>query len=151
MSGLPLDDLKLFAESLSLDDLKLIAKSRGIKCYKNMSKKRLLSSLSKPKIDQEKLKNIIEDLNNLRHKFSTQKIKEIEKSFSGLMKYLDYDAEYTVLRDVRNLFDQSTDKDYYKSVKTKSAFNGNYIEYERNGDKDKNLSEKKYLYKIRLY
>ena len=56
MSSLSLDDLKLFAESLLLDDLKLIAKSRGIKSYKNMSEKRLLSSLSKPKIDNERFR-----------------------------------------------------------------------------------------------
>ena len=183
MSGLSLDDLKLFAESLSLDDLKPITKSRGIKGYKSMSKKRLLSSLIKPKIDNERLKNIREDLNKLRHKFSkskikeirknlyeiesnknlsTQKIKEIEKSLSRLKKYHDYDdAEYIGIRDVRNLFNQSTDKDYYKPIKTKSAFSGNYIEmkammtnddkYESNENKDKNLSEKEYLNKIRPY
>ena len=32
-----------------------------------------------------------------------------------------------------------------------SAFNGNYIEYESKGDEDKNLSIKKYLYKIIPY
>ena len=48
---------------LSLDDLKLIAKRRGIKGYKNMSRKRLLSAFSKPKIDKEKLKKIRENLN----------------------------------------------------------------------------------------
>ena len=36
-------------------------------------------------------------------------------------------------------------------MKTKSAFNVNYIEYESNGDKDKNLSVKKYLRMIRPY
>ena len=50
MLGLSLDHLELVSESLSLDDLKLIAKSRGIKGYKNMSEKRLLSALSKPKL-----------------------------------------------------------------------------------------------------
>ena len=55
------------------------------------------------------------------------------------------------MRDVGNLFNQSTDKDYYKPIKTKSAFNGNYIEYESNGDKDKNLSFKKYLSIIKPY
>ena len=80
MSGLSLDDLKLFAESLSLDDLKPIIKSRGIKGYKNMSKERLLSSLIKPKIDNERLKNIREDLNKLRYKFSKSKIKEIREN-----------------------------------------------------------------------
>ena len=39
----------------------------------------------------------------------------------------------------------------YKPIKTKSAFNGNYIEYESRGDKDKNLSPKEYLDMIRPY
>ena len=126
MLDLSLDYLKLVAESLSLDDLKLIAKSRCIKGYKNMSEKRLLSALSKTKIDNERLKNIREDLNKSRHKFSkseikeirknlyeieskknlsTQKIKEIEKSLSTLKKYHDHDdAKYIGIRDVRNLF-----------------------------------------------
>ena len=64
MSGLSLDDLKPVIESLSLDKLKLIAKSRGIKGYKNMSGERLLSALSKPKLDNERLKKIRENLNN---------------------------------------------------------------------------------------
>ena len=36
-------------------------------------------------------------------------------------------------------------------MKTKSAFNGNYIEYESKGDKDKNLLPKEYLDMIRPY
>ena len=36
-------------------------------------------------------------------------------------------------------------------MKTKSAFNSNYIEYESRGDKDKNLSPKEYLDMIRPY
>ena len=75
MSGLSLDYLKPVIESLSLDKLKLIAKSRGIKCYKNMSGKRLLSALSKPKIDNERLKKIREDLRKSRHRFSKSEIK----------------------------------------------------------------------------
>ena len=34
------------------------------------------------------------------------------------------------------------DENYYKPIKTKSAFNGNYIKYESKGVKDKNLSPK---------
>ena len=60
-------------------------------------------------------------------------------------------AQYIGIRDVGNLFNHSTDKDYFKPIKTKSAFNGNYIKYESNGDKDKNLSEKEYLNMIRSY
>ena len=174
MLGLLLDDLKLVLESVSLEDLKLIAKSRGVKGYKNMSAKRaLLSALSKPKIDNARLKKIREDLNKSRHKFSkseikeirnnlyeieskkdlpTQKIKETEKNLSTLKKHHDNgDAKCVRIKDVENLFNQSTDKDYYKAIKTKSAFNGNYSEYESNGDKNKNLSTKKYFNMIRPY
>ena len=55
------------------------------------------------------------------------------KSLSKLKKYYDYDdAECIGMRDVGNLFNQSTAEDYYKPIKAKSAFNGNYIEYESN-------------------
>ena len=128
---------------------------------------------SKPKIDNERLKKIREDLNKWRHKFSkseiketrknlyeieskknisTQKIKLIEKNLSALKKYYDHhDTKYIEIRDLGNLFNQSTDIDYYKPTKAKSAFNGNYIGCESNGDKDKNLSAKKYLNMIRPY
>ena len=77
---------------------------------------------------------------------------ELEESLSRLIKYHDCDdAEYKGIRDTENLFKQSTQKDYYKQTKSKSAFNGNYIEYESNGDKNKNLSVKKYLRMIRPY
>ena len=85
MSGLSLDNLKPVIESLSLDELKLIAKSRGIKGYKNMSGKRLLSALSKPKIDNERLKKIREDLNKSRHKFSKSETKEIRKNLNEIV------------------------------------------------------------------
>ena len=42
------------------------------------------------------------------------------------------------------MFDK-TDEDYYKPIKIKSAFNGNYVEYERKGNKGKSLSPKEYL------
>ena len=42
-------------------------------------------------------------------------------------------------------------KNYYKPIKTKSAFNGNYIEYESKGDKKRNLLPKEYLDIIRPY
>ena len=122
----------------SLDDLKLLAKDRGIKRYKSMSGERLLCALSKSKLirnnfDNETLKKIRENLSKSRHKFSkseikeirknlyeieskknlsTQKIKQIEKSSSTLKNCHDHDdAKYIGTRDVRNLFNQSTDKD----------------------------------------
>ena len=79
-----------------------------------MSRKGLLSALSKSKIYNERLKKIREDLNKSRYKFSkseikeirknlyeiqnkknisTQKIKEIEKSLSAPKKYDDDDDD----------------------------------------------------------
>ena len=76
---------------------------------------------------------------------------ELEESLFKLNKYYDYFVEYKGIRDVGNLFNgvalsQSTDEGYYKPIKTNSAFNGNYIEYQSKGDKDNNLSIKEYLY-----
>ena len=48
-------------------------------------------------------------------------------------------------------FSQSIDENYYKPIRTKITFNGNYIEYESKGDKDKNWSRKEYLDIIRIY
>ena len=114
------------------------------------------------------MKKIREDLNKSKHKFSkseikeirknlykiesktnlsTQKIKEIEKILSVLKKYDHDDAEYIGIRDIGNLFNE----DYCKPIKTKSAVNGNYVEYENSGDKDKNLSVKKHLRMIGPY
>ena len=53
---------------------------------------------------------------------------ELEKSLYNLKKHHDYDdTEYQVIRDMRNLFGE-VDEGYYKPIKSKSAFNGNYIE-----------------------
>ena len=61
---------------------------------------------------------------------------------------------------MRNLFNgiafnvvalNGIDENYYRPIRTKRAFNGNYIEYESKGTKDKNLSPKEYLYMIRTY
>ena len=48
------------------------------------------------------------------------------------------DLEYKGIRQIEKLFSK-INKDYYKPMKTKDAFNDNYIQYESRGDKDKNL------------
>ena len=105
--------------------------------------------LSKPKI-----KEITKDLYRTENKknLSIQKIENIEKNLSRLKKYHDYDdIEYRGIRDIKNLFDLSTDEDYCKPIKTNDTFNVNYIEYERKGDKNNTLSIKEYLNMIRPY
>ena len=49
------------------------------------------------------------------------------------------------------MFHLSIDEDYYKPIIVKSAFDGRYIQYESKGDKEKNISIKKYLNIIKPY
>ena len=55
-----------------------------------------------------------------------------------------------IIRDIRTLFEQQQE-DYYKPKKVNNFWNNNYIEYESNGDKNRNLSLDKYLNKIEPY
>ena len=114
----------------------------------------------------EEIKRHLYEIENKKN-LSKSKIKrieenllELEKNLFKFKKYYDYDIEYKGISDVENLlngvalngvafngialsetaFNQSIDENYYKPIRTKSAFNSNYIEYENKGDKDKNLS-----------
>ena len=58
--------------------------------------------------------------------------------------------QITKIKNTEYLFDE-INEDYYKPVKSKGAFNDNYMEYESRGDKDKNLSPEEYLDMIRPY
>ena len=93
-------------------------------------------------------------------------MKEIEESLFKLQERLsrfkkyrnrDYDdPEYKRIRDIINrfnkiVFNQSINEDYYKPIRTKSAFNVNYIEYKSKEDRSKNLSPEEYLYMIIPY
>ena len=130
--------------SLSLNELKLITKSRSFKDYKNKSEEDLTKILSEPKpktnLSKRKIKKVKKDFSELRYglknlftpeiKETEQSLLELEKILSQLKKYYDYDdTEYQGIRDIGDLFDE-IDEDYYRPIKTKSAFNANYIEYE---------------------
>ena len=79
--------------NLSLNELKLVAKNRGIKGYENMSKERLLSALGESELvesqnnfDNEKLKKIRKDLNEIRDRFSKPQINEIRINLYDIKK-----------------------------------------------------------------
>ena len=140
----------------------------------------LKTSESEKNFDKERTEKIREELKKLAHKFSKSKIKETRKSLSEienkkdlfasrekeikenlleleeklsrLKKYYDKD-ECKGTKSIRNLFDLPIDEDYYKPIITNSTFNSNYIQYESMGSKskDKHLSAKKYLDKIKPY
>ena len=45
-----------------------------------------------------------------------------------------------IIRDIKTLFEE--EDDYDKPIRVGNFWNNNYIEYESNGDKNKNLSVK---------
>ena len=55
-----------------------------------------------------------------------------------------------IIRDIRTLFEQE-EKVYYKPKRVSNLWNNNYIEYESNDNKNRNLSLDKYLDKIEPY
>ena len=76
----------------------------------------------------------------------------MEETLFKTKKYYDYDdIEYRGIRNVRDLFDLSIGEAYYKPIIAKSAFDGNYVQYESKRDDGKNLSIKKHLNMIKPY
>ena len=57
----------------------------------------------------------------------------------------------SIVRDIRTLFEQEDDADYFERKRVSNFLNNNYIEYESNGDRNKNLSLGRYLDKIEPY
>ena len=139
---------------------------KGKKSKTNFSKARISKirkefNESRYKFSKLKIKEIRKNLYEIENEKSPSesKIKEIERNLTGLEKnlskiknYYDYDdIEYRGIKNVKDLFDLSIDKDYYKPIIAKSAFDGSYIQYESKGDKGKNLSIKEYLNIIKPY
>ena len=96
--------------------------------------------------------------NNLKEKYRLTK--EEEKELKNIVKYFKDLKEnlskiktyqYNTTHDTRYLFNEITKEDYYEPIETKSAFDGNYIEYESRGDNNYNLSLEEYLNIIRPY
>ena len=140
---------------------------------------KLVKKGEKPNFSKTRIEKIRREFNKSRHTFSKSKIKEIkrnlyeikneknlfalrmkeieeildelERNFSKTKKYYDYNVEYKEIKDMKDLFDLSIGADYYKSIISKDAFNNNYIQYERKGDKDKILTVNEYLDMIRPY
>ena len=163
---LSLDELRVIAkkrgikdyENKSEDDLIKILSEPKTKI--NFSKKRIEDirkdfNKSRHMFSGSKIKQIRKNLYNIKNLryLSRSKIKEIEQNLIELeknlsRKYHDYDDnKYKGIRDVENLFNQSTEEDYYKPIKIINSFDNknNYIEYESRGDKNKSLSPEEYL------
>ena len=86
------------------------------------------------------------DLNDDERRVFKRIPRYLKKLHTDLSKRDNYQENY--LYGVDRLFNEDA---YYEPVEVKSAFNGNYVLYESNGDKIRLLSVFKYLSKIRSY
>ena len=141
----------------SFNDKRLKQIRKDFNELRDIFSKAQIKEIRKNLYDIKNLKNLSMELH------SKQNIKEIEESLfkleerlSNFKKYrFQDDFKYRNIGDIRNILNGvaiiGIDEDYYRPIRTKSAFNGNYIEYESKGDKDKNLSPKEYLDIIRPY
>ena len=176
---LSIEELKAVAEIRGIKGYKSMSKNELLSVL-TLSRPVKKGKKPKTNISKVRLEKIRKEFNESRYKFSTlkikeirkdlyeieneknpseSKIKEIEKNLSELEENLfktknfyDYhDIEYRGIRNVRDLFDLSIDEDYYTPIIAKSAFDGNYIQYESKEDKGKNTSIKEYLNIIKPY
>ena len=105
------------------------------------------------KANQKKSKKNLYNIEK-RKKISSKKtskyLDELDKNILKLDKYHEYDDYiYKGIRNIKDLFKLSIDKDYYKPILVKSGYNGNYVQYKSKGDKI--LTLKEYLALIEKY
>ena len=166
MASIKLEDLYLSKDELK-DVMQLVAKKRNIKNYKNKSSNRLYKIFKKQSKNKKKIDNIRDELKNSTYNISKSESKDIKRTLYNiekrnivgsrktikyldeldqkilqLDKYHDYDDyEYNGIKDIKDLFKLSIDKEHYKPTLGKSGYNGNYGQYESKGDKISTIKE----------
>ena len=181
MENIKLANLTLSQEE-SRDIIEFLAKKQNIKNYKRKSDNKLLRTIKRNNQNRKRIDTIKEELKESSYKFSRSELKEIKKNLYNIErrkkleskkpeKYLDEldkkilkldkyhyfdDYEYRGIKNIKNLFKLSIDKDYYKPILVKSGYNNNYIQYKSKGNKILTLQEyialiEKYLRKLIHY
>ena len=97
----------------------------------------------KPKILRDKLKDKI--IRCVWALFKTEEEKEERKK----KKHNERIIKDRIIRDIRTFFEQ--EEVYYELKRVINFWNNDCIEYESNGDKNRNLSLDEYLHKIKPY
>ena len=120
---------------------KFYLKKRIPEYLKELEKEGILTEQEK-KEDLKKLKRIEKYLKKLK-----EDLNELKTHRYNIIEDIDYKR----IKEIENLFNKINEEDYYEPIKTKHAFDDDYIEYESRGDKDNNLSSAEYLKKIRPY
>ena len=160
MKNIKLGDLYLSKSELD-DIVQLVAKKRHIKDYQNKSNDSLYKIFKKQSKNKKRIDNIRGDLKDLSYKLSKSELKnikanlcniektkkigpnktskyldELDKKILKLDQYRDYDDyEYKGIKNIKDLFQTSINKDHYKPKLVNSGYNNNYVEYESRGDR----------------
>lgn len=86
----------------------------------------------------------VEEKNWANQKIQKESQDKIIKNIRNLIK-LEKENEATkdrIIRDFKTLFEQQEEGDSYKPVRVVNVWNNDYLEYENNENRDKNLSIK---------
>ena len=110
-------------------------------CFDQLIKQNVMGK--KPKIIRDKLKDKIVKISEY---FLILK-KNTAKRRSKMKKII----KDNLIGDMRTLFEQEREEDYSGPKRVSNFWNNNYIKYESNGNKNRNLSLKVYLKKIESY
>ena len=114
---------------------------------KPKKEKRKIKKLFISKENKDKIKDkLFRDIETL---FETKKEKKKRQELEKKKKYNERLIKDKTIRDIRTLLEQ--EEKYYKSKSKINFWNNNCIEYENNGDKNRNLSLDEYLNKTECY
>ena len=100
----------------------------------------------------------MDDIHPVWEKKETKQNKNTKKSEENIIKSIrnlfklkieNKAIKDRIIRDIRTLYKEEDNS--YKPIRMGDCWNNNYIEYESNGDRNKNLSLKEYLNKIKPY
>ena len=174
MKNIKLEDL-YFSDKEKIKIIEFLAKERNIKSYKSKSSNKLFKTFTKQSKNKKRIDDIRDELKDVTYNISRSELKEIKKNLYNIEKrknirskktnkYLNElderihrldkcndhdDYEYRGIKDIKDLFKLSINKDHYKPILTKSGCNGNYVQCESKGDKI--LTIKEYLALIEKY
>ena len=155
MENIKLGDLYLSRSELN-DIVQLVVKKRHIEDYQNKSSDKLCEIFKKQSKNKKRLDNIREDLKDLSYKLSKSELKniktylydiektkkvssnktskyldELDKKILKLDEYRDYDDYvYKGIKNIKDLFKTSINKNHYKPKLVNSGYNNNYVKYE---------------------
>ena len=128
---------------------------------KKIRKKFYLKEYFKEYLEKLEQKDSLTEKEKQKKELCAKTLKKIEeylkKSKEDLNRFKRYqyniieDIDYKGINEIEYLFNKINEKDYYKPIKTKLAFDDDYIEYESRRDKYRNLSLVEYLNIIRPY